>query len=275
MDEPVKNYTEFIAHKSIKERFRSIVRDYTVSLLSVGRRISSSSGWIRFPYYHHVFDDEKRGFDRQLTYLNNFGEFISLSDAVRLLKSGAPVDGQYFCITFDDGFKNNFTNALPILFEKKIPATFFVVTDFLDRSPERSKRYFENFFDHGKVVMEFMSWDDCRKIIEAGMEIGSHTASHARLVNLETVQVKNELYLSKKLIEENLTIECQHFCAPFGQPEHDFNPNRDPMLVKDAGYISMATTLRGAMVECGNVFQISRDHVLANWGLSQIRYFFG
>ncbi len=274
MNQPATTYMEFIAHRSISERCRTIIRDHTVSLLSVGRKISSSSRWVRFPYYHHVFDDEKKGFTQQLGYLKNFGEFISLSDAVILLGSGAPIDGQYFCITFDDGFKNNFLNALPILVENKVPATFFVVTDFIGRSLTNDYTYLRHFFDHGQVLMEFMSWEDCKNMIDSGMEIGSHTVSHARLANLDADQVKQELSVSKALIEERLSIKCQHFCVPFGQPDRDFDTNRDPNLVKNAGYVSMLTTERGVMEEGGDPYKIRRDHILANWSLSQIRYFF-
>lgn len=270
---PVHNYRDFTARQSISGRLRTLLRDQAVTLLSLGHSISKSSGWIRFPYYHHVFDDERVGFARQLDYLRQFGDFISLSDAIAMLDSKEPIEGRYFCITFDDGFKNNLTNAVPILVEKRAPAAFFLTTDYIDRTPEIDKDLLLQFYSHRQTLMEFLSWQDCREMIAAGMEIGSHTMHHARLAQLDEASVSKELTQSKATIESNLGVACPHFCAPFGIPDRDFTPTRDPDLVRDAGYQSMLTTDRGPMYGGGDPFHIRRDHMLANWGPSQLRYF--
>ena len=75
---PIRTYAEFRTYSGNSGRLRAIARDAAVTALSIGRNIMGSSGWIRFPYYHHVFDDERHGFTRQLNYLRRFGEFISL-----------------------------------------------------------------------------------------------------------------------------------------------------------------------------------------------------
>jgi peptidoglycan/xylan/chitin deacetylase (PgdA/CDA1 family) len=130
--QPVRTYTEFSSNAGVGGRLRAKVRDAAVLALSIGRNIKGTSGWIRFPYYHHVFDDERHGFTRQLNYLRGFGEFISLDDVVGLLNSGEAIDGRYFCITFDDGFKNCLTNAVPILLDKGAPTAFFMTTGYID-----------------------------------------------------------------------------------------------------------------------------------------------
>ena len=73
----IRTYAEFTSHFGNTSRLRTIFRDAAILALSVGRNISSSSNWIRFPYYHHVFDDERYGFTRQLNYLRDFGEFFA------------------------------------------------------------------------------------------------------------------------------------------------------------------------------------------------------
>ncbi len=270
---PVENYSEFIGHTSAGVRLRSAARDLTVLSLSIGRSIGRSTGWIRFPYYHHVFNDERRGFERQLKYLRRFGEFISLDDAVVMLASGDEIDGAYFCITFDDGFKNNAINAVPILLDEKAPAAFFLVTDLIGIDVEKDCDRLLGFYDHGQTLMEFLNWQDCRQMAEAGMVIGSHTVHHARLSDHDEGRVMDELTISKAAIEKNLNRPCEHFCCPFGIPVKDFNPDRDPKLARHAGYRSMLTTQRGANRKGGSSFMIKRDHVLANWGNSQLRYF--
>jgi peptidoglycan/xylan/chitin deacetylase (PgdA/CDA1 family) len=273
VNQPVKQNSEFIAHHGFRARARDLVRDGAVFALSLGKSINSTSGWIRFPYYHHVFDDERAGFSRQLDYLKQHGDFISLSNAVSLLESGATIDGRFFCITFDDGFKNNLTNAVPILLDKKAPAAFFLTTDYIGLDVDVDQQRLLDFYDHRQTLMEFLNWDDCKKMIAAGMEIGSHTMGHTRLSGLQEDDVRQQLAASKKVIESNLDQRCVHFCSPFGIPGRDFDPQRDPALVRAAGYKSMLTTERGAMRSGDDPFRVRRDHMLANWGVHQLRYF--
>ncbi|MDP1908156.1 MAG: hypothetical protein Q8K85_07645, partial [Hyphomicrobium sp.] len=81
---PTRTYAAFVARMSVRARARSAVRDLALRGLSLGRRIDGG-GWIRFPYYHHVFDDERRGFARQLDYLRRFGDFVSIDEAAAML----------------------------------------------------------------------------------------------------------------------------------------------------------------------------------------------
>jgi len=271
---PVRTYREFMARVSLAEHARDFARNAAVSLLSAGRSIGRNPGWIRFPYYHHVFDDERKGFARQLGYLRQFGEFISIGSAVKMLEGGDAIDGNYFCITFDDGFKNNLTNAVPILSDKGALAAFFLVTDMIGRDAEAEQEHLRRFYDHGRILMEFLDWQDCRNMIDAGMTIGSHTVNHARLAKLDEAGATGEMTISKNIIEEKLEIICEHFCAPFGVPARDFDPGRDPELARRCGYQSLLTTARGANRKGTTPFMIKRDHMLANWGAHQLRYFF-
>ena len=151
---PVRTYRDFIAGQSVAEKARGFARDAAIRLLSIGRSADAvSGGWIRFPFYHHVFDDERDGFARQLDYMGSQGDFIGLDDAVAMLDAGDAIDGHYFCVTFDDGFKNWITNAMPILLEKKAPAAFFVVTGYIGTSLDLDREKLLGFYDGGGPLM--------------------------------------------------------------------------------------------------------------------------
>jgi peptidoglycan/xylan/chitin deacetylase (PgdA/CDA1 family) len=271
---PIRTYREFVAGRSAVAAARDVARDLALRALALGRSPKASSGWIRFPYYHHVFDDERRDFARQLDFMAELGDFIGLDQAVDMLDSGGPIDGRYFCLTFDDGFKNWITNAVPILAEKKAKATFFVVTRYIGATLDRDRELLRGFYSSGGRLMEFLDWDDCRKMVAAGFGVGSHTMNHVHLADLDDAGVESELRKSKEKIEAETGRPCHHFCCPFGRDGVDYLPARDPAIAKRVGYRSFLTGHRGAMRRGASPMLIRRDHLLAEWGNHQLRYFF-
>ena len=244
----------------------------SIRLLAAGR--SPDKSGIRFPYYHHVFDDECHDFARQLKFMAQVGDFINLDDAVAMLDGNEAIDGRYFCITFDDGFKNWATNAAPILLDHGAMAAFFIVTGFIGTSLEDDRDKLLGFYDQGDRLMEFLSWDDCRALSEAGMTIGSHTVNHVHLADLDDAAAKTEMQGSKDAIETELGRPCDHFCCPFGREGIDFVAPSHTSMAEDAGYKSFLTGRRGAMHSGYSAMLIRRDHMLAGWGNYQLKYFF-
>tara|TARA_B110000438_G_C15760764_1_gene627177 strand:+ start:696 stop:1535 length:840 start_codon:yes stop_codon:yes gene_type:complete len=269
---PIRTYRDFIKNESLSKRTRAIVRDGMIGVLSRTRSIDK--GGIRFPYYHHVFDDEQKGFARQLKYMASIGDFISLNDAVTMLNSDDAIDGSYFCITFDDGFKNWATNAAPLLLDAGAIAAFFVVTSYIGTSIENDQKKLMSFYNEGDRLIEFLSWNDCRDLANAGMIIGSHTTNHVHLADLNYDLAKFELKGSKDKIEAELKLPCNHFCCPFGREGIDFFGHRHPKIAKELGYKSFLTGHRGIMRKAAPNMVIKRDHMLANWGDYQLKYFF-
>jgi peptidoglycan/xylan/chitin deacetylase (PgdA/CDA1 family) len=271
---PVDTYRQFRSVESPRERARTVLRDAAVTVLSAKQSVPRSN-WIRFPYYHHVFDDQRAGFEAHLLWMKDVATPISLDDAVALLESDAPIDGRYFCVTFDDGYKNCVTNALPILAEHEVPAAFFISTAFVGAaSEERHAALLGRIAAYDRSLTEFVDWDDCRQLVAAGMTIGSHTVSHPRLIELPAGEVEHELLASKQTIEHELGVECRHFSCPKGRPDLDFVADRDPPIASRAGYRSFLTTERGTVYQRQNPMLIRRDHVIASWPLHHLRYFF-
>lgn len=271
---PVRRYQDFAAGWTVTRKLREMARDGAIRVMSVGRSPNRGSGWIRFPFYHHVFDDEREDFRRQLDFMAGFGDFIGLDDAMAMLASEDAVDGGYFCVTFDDGFKNGITNAVPLLLDKGVPAAFFLVTGYIGTSVEKDRDKLLGFYENGDLLMEFLDWDDCRKMADAGMTIGSHTMNHVHLAQLDEAGAEAELRGSKQLIEKELDRPCDHFCCPFGRRDIDYIPHRDPEIARRVGYKSFLSGHRGAMMAGDSPMMVSRDQLLAGWGNYQLRYFF-
>lgn len=267
------NYRDLVRTTSVKQRLRAALRDTALFLMALKDQGPNGAGWLRFPYYHYVFDDEKKGFDRQLRYMKNFGEFISLDDAAVLLRDGTPFRGRYFCITFDDGFKNFATNAAPIMAEYNCPSALFLPTDYIGLKREQDGSDMKRFYVTARPI-EFLTWDDCRTLARAGITIGSHTCGHARLSELAADAVIEQLSKSKETIETQLGVSCRHFSSPYGKPGHDYRPDEIQDLAPRLGYDTFLTTVRGLNTHHTNPYDIRRDLLCACWGNFQLKHFF-
>ena len=268
------SYAGYIAPKPLASKVRLVAEQARLAVKSVSRRVDTSGNWLRFPFYHHVFDDERRGFARHLDQMRQYGEFIGLDEAVRLITDGTPLDGRYLCLSFDDGFRSGLTNALPLLVERRCPAAFFIVSGLVAASRGAGCTLEQQrFFAPDRRPVSFLTWEDCRTLHAAGMTIGSHSASHRKFITLDDQQAEEELRRSKTEIEAALGVPCHHFACPWGKPGRDFRIERDPVLAQRLGYRSFLTTRYGAATPGDSPFAIRRVGLLARFGTYQLRYF--
>jgi peptidoglycan/xylan/chitin deacetylase (PgdA/CDA1 family) len=99
--------------------------------------------------YHRIVDDppelldysptgiivRREAFDAQMAYLRRHYRLVYLNDLVEQLASGHPLDDRLCAVTFDDGWRDNYTHALPILKKYQVPCTIFLSTNFIDGTP--------------------------------------------------------------------------------------------------------------------------------------------
>jgi peptidoglycan/xylan/chitin deacetylase (PgdA/CDA1 family) len=265
-------------HLPIKKRLSMLLKEMIVGPLARVLPKTNDMDLISFLFYHNVLDDEKISFGHQLKYLKRHGEIISLDQAIAIFEEKKKIGGRYFCITFDDGFKSCVKNALPILADNKCPAAFFIPTDYIGTDKNRDQEIVNGFFRRteypASVTFEFMNWTDCRQLANAGMVIGSHTCSHARLSNLTTREARVEMSRSKQKIEDTLGISCRHFCAPYGRPGRDLSLDIHPSLAKEVGFQSFLTVSRGPNTSMTDPFRVKRDYLAAGWKKDWLDYFF-
>ncbi len=160
------------------------------------------------------FDVSPELFDRQLAYLHdNKYSVISFDALVNYLQKGTPLPDKPVVLNFDDGWKNQYTHALPILKKYGMTATFFVFT---------------NAIGH----MNYLSWDELHELEAAGMTIADHTRSHPYLFKIkDATRLHDEIIESKKILESHLGHPVSLFAFPFGYD----NPAALP-FIKEAGY---------------------------------------
>lgn len=167
---------------------------------------------------------------------------VSLAEALRL--HGEEHKRRFAAITFDDGYRDTLTNALPILLRYGFTATCFAVSGCLGGV---------NGWDVGKMGRKaLMSVEDLNKWHSAGMEIGAHSRTHRRLVLLDDLSLREEIHGAKKELESTLQVPVTSFAYPFGCYD-----DRCREAVVAAGYSAAVTASMRRSKNC-DVFALPR-----------------
>ncbi len=162
-----------------------------------------------------------RRFEAQVQLLQDMGRLLrGLQEAV------AGQQRRTVAITFDDGHLETYTRAYPILSSRGIPATVYVATGFVST---------QNWFEPGGRPM---TWAMIRELAEAGWTVGSHSVSHARLTQLADRELREELVVSRRTLEDAMGQPCRHFCAPYGDMDQ-----RVLEAAREAGFLTAALSL--------------------------------
>jgi len=171
-------------------------------------------------YYHRIVKKEEASnvkdinmcadidsFDAQMDFLSKYYTPISEQEIIKAINTGRSIKYSVW-ITFDDGYKDNYANAYPILKKYNIPATFFVATGYTNKTSKAS-------LDCGEP--NFMSWEELKEISRNNMSIGTHTVSHRILSGLSDKELEKEILDSKNEIEQRLGIKAISFAYPRGK----------------------------------------------------------
>ena len=186
-----------------------------------------------------------QSFARQMLLLKALGYTgLSMRDLEPYIKGER--QGKIVGITFDDGYQNNVQNALPVLKKYKFTATCYGVSGMTGGT---------NSWDHdiGVVEKPLMTTSDWRIWLDSGMDVGSHTRTHADLTKLATDAAADQIRGAKLELEDALHCEVRHFCYPYGRFDAT---HRD--MVQEAGYVTATTTRRGRFHTGDDAFALRR-----------------
>lgn len=139
-------------------------------------------------------------------------------------------------LTFDDGYLNFYQNAYPELKNRDMKAVSFIITGYIGGS-------------------DYMNERQIKEISDYGIEIGSHTVSHPDLSTLSEKLARQQIFDSKKTLENILSKSIVSFCYPSGK-----YTSQTESLVEKAGY-SFATTTKGGITTFGDFFALNRYRV--------------
>ncbi len=162
---------------------------------------------------------------------------VTLADAYLAMAGLKTLPEKAVALTFDDGGLDNYTVAFPILVERGLTGTFFVITKTVGAQGQ-------------------MDWDQLREMADAGMAVQSHSYSHPGLPGVSDERLRSELVDSRETIAQQVGRPVYVFCYPSG--EYD---ERVIEATRSAGYVMAVATDDGDSLGPGSVFEITRTRI--------------
>jgi len=186
-------------------------------------------------------------FREQMQWLATQG--YTVTSLEKALSHRLPAD--WIVLTFDDAYQTVADNAVPIMLALGFSATVFVPAGLVGGT---------NVWDDGTYPEETLaSWDDLRALREAGLGIGSHTITHARLTRLGPRARFREIAHSRRMIAHELGIALSTFSYPWG----GWSPSTEA-LVRLAGYRAAVVGDAQRGVSCRHRFRLNRVQIDAS-----------
>jgi peptidoglycan/xylan/chitin deacetylase (PgdA/CDA1 family) len=230
-------------------------------------------------FYHRVADTNltdwtisRSGFAAQMDWLQKHFELLSMDQVHHRLQSGFN-ERPAVAITFDDGYAENMDFALPLMAERKIPCMYYVTTSFVLN---------QTFFPHDEALnlrLQPNSVSDLKQILAWGLDIGSHTRTHADIGQVtDSQQLHAELAGSRRELMNLLGVSIDHFAFPFGQVANITSASLQ--VARNAGYKTVAAGYGGYNCMGCDPFFIQRLHGdpslarIKNWATLDPRLFF-
>jgi len=207
--------------------------------------------------YHHISPDRETtplSFEAQLRSLLSAGhQCLSMNDVLQIMRGEKTQSGPAFSLTLDDGYRDNWEHAFPVLQKLSIPATIYIVTERIGTEG-------------------FLSWENIKVMAASKLvTFGSHTHTHRHFVRRDPYRnLQDELTKSKSLIEKELQTPCDHLAWPWGDYETEWLS-----VVRKLGYSSTATTLAGANASGTNPYELRRINIRrgsTEWLASRLRW---
>jgi len=235
-----------------------------VSVFGGGGGEAAGERVLRVLMYHKVNDRHDStvtvptaAFEEQMAQLGELGYTVVGLDAVldQYLEV-RPLPPRAVLITFDDGYRDNLENALPVLQRHGYPAVLFAPVGFVG---ERIPLPHDEPGASRGLLDPTLDWGELRELDEAGVRVESHGISHVPLSRLSDEDAKRELLVSKQRLEDALGRPVRAFAFVKGSPAH-FRPVHVELL-RTAGYDLGFTTVSGANGAGADRYRLRRCNI--------------
>jgi len=190
-----------------------------------------------------------RMFERYCRFFRRHFRVVPMGDVVDRFERGVAPNRE-LAITFDDGYLDNYEQARPVLERLSLPATFFIVTQWIgtDVWP---------WWDEERGVRHaWMRWDHIRSLQRAGFEVGAHTQTHVDLGQVDAAEAREEILGARLTLERQIAARVDLFAYPYGGRHNITNANR--AAVKAAGFRCCCSNFGGVNFPDTDPFDLLR-----------------
>jgi peptidoglycan/xylan/chitin deacetylase (PgdA/CDA1 family) len=190
-------------------------------------------------------------FEKQMVYLKRQGfVFYTASKLVEHYREHGSFPPNALALTFDDGWKDNYTNAFPVLRRLQIPATIFIIPSCTGMVSAKAQA-------EGESGRAHLSREEILEMADQGIEFGSHSMNHRLLHEISPAEVRFEIEESKRQIEGMLQRPCQVFAYPAG-----FFTDEARRIVEETGHIAAFSTVYGPAEDHPDLYALNRIEIL-------------
>jgi len=229
---------------------------------------------IRVINYHGTPQQDATNFEAQLEFYKR--HYVSVSQKELDLFFTGKWESQKpgLIISFDDGYRNNYDVALPLLEKHGFIGWFFIPSGMIDGSNAeqavfagRNKDKLAQAYPDGRYLM---TWDELKKITEKHV-IGCHTFSHHRMNKKDEEEIlEKEIVYSKQLLEQKLQQPVDVFCWVGGE-EYTYT-QAAAAKIKQTGYRYSFMTNTYPVRKNANPLQLQRSNIESDNSLSLVRF---
>ena len=179
----------------------------------VGSLMKGKNKYINVIYYHDIVAGEGNGaqqtnvemFKKQMEYIAEKGyKTITFDD----IENGEDISfkDKYVLITFDDGWRSNYSEIFDFMKEKNIKYNIFLAVGEISNNPD------------------YLTWEQIREMHNSGLVgFGAHTHSHVSMKDIDEVDTQKEIEEANNIIFNEIGFYPIDFCYPYGQFTEDSN----------------------------------------------------
>jgi peptidoglycan/xylan/chitin deacetylase (PgdA/CDA1 family) len=176
--------------------------------------------------YHKLYDQNDYNFENYTINVNTFQRHVEYINSLTLRSLtveniSETKDENSIIITFDDGNISDYEIAFPLLSKYALNGTFFLIANRVGK-------------------LNYLSWKNVREMHDYGMSIQSHGLDHRIMADLSEKELRDELLMSKNIIEDNISAPVDFFSVPGG-----FDSYRVFKMAEKIGYKGACTSFPG------------------------------
>jgi peptidoglycan/xylan/chitin deacetylase (PgdA/CDA1 family) len=193
--------------------------------------------------YHRIATDGPPGlkqwrvlpeiFDAQLSALRRAGyQTITLVEWADALVEQRPVPGKRILLSFDDGYCDFLSAAIPVLQRHGFSATMFLVAERIGQTALWDASYGD--------CAPLMSWDEIKSLQTMGIEFGAHSCIHLKMTQMGSAELAEDTRRTRAILEENLGVPVPTLAYPYGDQNESVR-----QIIGEAGTKAAVTTEPG------------------------------